>query len=342
MNYKIEFMEFVLNVRNYSDATAVAYGCAIDDFEKTMGISDPGVVTTVDLDTYLGRKALAGLASSTRRMRIHALKSFFRFLRTRHFITHDPGVAVRPPVEKQGAISTLTEQEITRIIFDCPMPMAVRGEKEPDQIFLGRTRRRPATWARDSAMIGAGYVLGLRSEEVGRLKLDDYRIDGRGIPTVSVIGKWAKEPKMMRLDRRTAALVDEWLARRRELRVDSIALFPALSSVGLNKKELGISPFGFANALKRRILIAGIEIKSRRLSPHCLRYSRATHMYAKRIGLMEIQRHLRHRSIQTTIRYIRLGSGGALEKEAAGSVPWAELPRLPGSRHDPDDGLLLS
>lgn len=339
MDYSVEFVDYLTNALDYAPNTIETYGKSIQDFAKTTGVTDPGVVTVRTVDSYMLRKGLDGLSASTRRTRLHALRSFFRFLRTRGYITHDPCQAVKAPIVKSKPIMTLSEREVVAMIWKLAQPLPPpRGPKEPETFFRARTKYLDAIWARDTAMLALTYSLALRSEEVGMLRLDAYQTDNRGIPWIHVLGKWAKVPTRMRIDALTAQALDGWLLLRAATGTKNAFLFPPFGGgvAGKDESGVGLTPFSVATILRARCKRAGIDPKNRRISPHILRYSRATHMYAKKIGVLEIQRHLRHSSVTTTIRYIRLGMSGALDKQAAASLPWNDFANPPGLE---DSGL---
>jgi len=69
--------------------------------------------------------------------------------------------------------------------------------------------------------------------------------------------------------------------------------------------------------LKKRVALAGIQPRGRRISPHSFgRYSRATHWKEEGVPLDEISALLRHKRIETTRRYIRLGPVKSMKRRA--------------------------
>ena len=177
---------------------------------------------------------------------------------------------------------------------------------------------------RDSAMLGLCYAVGLRSGEIASLRVSDLTRDDRGGTFVRLFGKWAKEPKNAFVDKRVAALLEAFLLERQELGQAHPALFCPIGPRprGSKATSAGIDQARVSQILERRIREAGIQRRNRRLTPHTFRYTRATHLYEAGLPLLEIRDFLRHRSIETTMRYIRLGSSKSIEKRANAKLPW--------------------
>jgi integrase len=57
--------------------------------------------------------------------------------------------------------------------------------------------------------------------------------------------------------------------------------------------------------LRKQVALAGIEPNGRRISPHIFRYTLATHLEEAGWHPQKIMRVLRHKSITTTLKYIR-------------------------------------
>jgi integrase/recombinase XerC len=334
-----EFLNWLLDSRGYSPATAETYRASLRDFDCRMGSLDPAQVTTRDLDRYAGRLALCGLSPNTRRSRVQALKSFYSYLVTRGHIASNPAAAFEVPRPKiLERLPVFSKPEIEMLIFRFIAPRPERQRREPAVLFGRRLRLHELKEKRDSALLGLCYSLGLRAGEPGLLLMRDYSIENR-VPVLTVRGaKRSVEPVTFRVDRRIETLITAYLEELiRQFPVAPAALFPALSfrrlesDRGLGRKQVG-------EILRQRIGLAGIESKGRRLSPHGLRYSVATHLAESRfpLPLREIQAHLRHRDFSTTLRYIRLGSFGSIQKRAIRALYW-NAPPLSGVA-PPTDG----
>jgi integrase/recombinase XerC len=318
MLFASEFLQNCTQVREFSERTVASYADTIEDFEEALKISDPREVTTRDIDHYLSRKFLAGQSPATRRSRLYGLRSFFRFLFTRGYIDDDPAEVVLPPREKRGAIPTFTEKEIEKMAFGCQPLALTKGTKEHDFAFARRRRIHDAKFDRDSAIVALCYANALRADEVGKIRNEHYWLDGNGVPALIVMGKRATEPTRMRVDKEVARLIDRWLGRRVAQGIESEYLFCAAKAGASD----GISARHVLNIVRDRVALARVVQGKRRLSPHVFRYSRATHMYAATRDIVVVSSFLRHKSVETTIRYIRLGSLSQQAKVATVSLPW--------------------
>lgn len=147
------------------------------------------------------------------------------------------------------------------------------------------------TTALDHAMLELLYATGLRVSELTGLDVDD--ID-RGERTVRVLGKGRKE-RIVPYGARAAAALTAWLARR--------GAAPGPLFVGRRGRRLGVrAVFGVVRARARA---AGI---TRRVGPHTLRHSFATHLLDAGADLRMIQELLGHSRLSTTQRYTHVGS----------------------------------
>jgi integrase/recombinase XerC len=109
---------------------------------------------------------------------------------------------------------------------------------------------------------------------------------------VKVLGKGNKE-RLCPFNRATLSALDAYLARRAELAASSEALF-------VNHRGGRLTTRSVARHLDRYVLRAGL---ARRVSPHALRHSFATHLLNRGLDIRSIQELLGHASLSTTQRY---------------------------------------
>ena len=136
------------------------------------------------------------------------------------------------------------------------------------------------------------YGSGLRVSEVTGLTLGDVDVE-RG--RVRVLGKGSKEREVPMSDPARAALA-EWLAAGRPQMLPeagSEALF-------LNRRSRPMGPRDVRRLVGR---YGGSTLSGRRVTPHTLRHSFATHLLEGGADIRAVQELLGHASVATTQRY---------------------------------------
>jgi integrase/recombinase XerD len=141
---------------------------------------------------------------------------------------------------------------------------------------------------RDRAMLEVLYATGLRVSELIGLSLDGVNIEAG---FVRCMGKGSKE-RIVPLGASAAAAVAAYLPVRR-VRKPTNYLF-------LNPRGERLSRMGFWKILRGYGLLAGIK---KRLTPHVLRHSFATHLLERGADLRAVQTMLGHSNISTTEIY---------------------------------------
>jgi len=141
---------------------------------------------------------------------------------------------------------------------------------------------------RDKAMLEVLYATGLRVSELIGLRLDGVDTD---IGFVRCMGKGSKE-RIVPLGASAASAVEAYLQVRR-VRKSTNYLF-------LNNRGEKLSRMGFWKLLREYGIRAGIKKK---LTPHVLRHSFATHLLERGADLRAVQTMLGHSNISTTEIY---------------------------------------
>ncbi|HEY7650177.1 MAG TPA: tyrosine recombinase XerC [Methylomirabilota bacterium] len=147
------------------------------------------------------------------------------------------------------------------------------------------------TSVRDRAILEVLYATGLRVSELSGLDLDDL---DRGEGTVRVMGKGRKE-RIVPFGAKASSALDAYLELRGPGRGP---LF-----TGRRGRRLGVR--SLFDVVRRRARAAGL---TRRVSPHTLRHSFATHLLDAGADLRAIQELLGHSRLSTTQRYTHVGS----------------------------------
>lgn len=313
-----------LHARAMSGKTVEAYVASVADFEKRMGAEDPARVDLQLLDRYMTRLALSGNSPATRRNRGNALKAFWRYLAARKIVPENIAAGLALPEKRRDAVSVLTTEEIEKVVFSFPGPVLRQGRKEPADWYARRVRRFTLAHSRDTAMLALAYSLGLRASEIGALNLADYSVNVKGLASVRLVDtKWAREPLVRRISARVQGLIEAFLAERVSYRVNHPALFPPFNRGRLPEMTgRGVSAMTVRNALERRVLLAGVEVRGRKIAPHILRYTICNHNRESGMHDRDNQFFMRHKSIETTYGYFRMASDEKLSGRAVHFLYW--------------------
>lgn len=208
-----------------------------------------------------------------------AVRSFHRFCVTEGHLVVDPSEDVTAPRVPQGIPKALTEPEIEALLG------AVTGD-EPAAL-------------RDRAILETLYATGLRISELVGLDLGAIDLE-EGF--LRAFGKGAKE-RIVPVGHTASTAIEAWLparavvlARARRDRSDPDALF-------VNPRGGRLTRQGCWKIVSAYGLRAGL---GRRLSPHVLRHSCATHMVDRGADLRVVQELLGHASVSTTQIYTKV------------------------------------
>ncbi len=232
-----------------------------------------------DLRRFLAQLTTLGYARASIARRVAAIHTFYRWASARGHVDPDPASLLgRPKVTSRLPI-VLRVPEAAALV-EAPATPAEAGGVEL------------AVLLRDRAILELLYGSGLRVSEVAGLTLD--RVDlGRG--RVLVLGKGAKEREVPLGDFASLAITD-WLEHGRDL------LEPAAEerALFLNRRRRPIGPRDIRRLVGR---YGAATLSGRRVTPHTLRHSFATHLLEGGADIRAVQELLGHASVATTQRY---------------------------------------
>lgn len=280
----LQFCEFLTHERRLSRYTVRNYGEAVRDFVKwakeNCGFDgDFGAVTRRNVRDFVIERQHADSAGSLSRRTIHnrvsALRTFYKFLRSRSLVSASPTVALALPKLPKSLPKFLTEAQIRELL---KMPaFALKQKLISQDVFV-----------RDTAALETLYGGGLRISELCSLTLG--RIDFAA-ETLRVLGKGNKERIVPAGTLAMAALREQADAVGAQKADDRI--FPA-------KNGASISPQTIQLALKKYLKLAGLPMD---ITPHKLRHTCATHMLEHDADLRLVQEQLGHANLSTTQIY---------------------------------------
>ena len=245
-------------------------------FLKTRKVHSPGKVTASHVADYLTYLRKKKLSIKTINRHIVSNRQFFRYLLTEEIITDDPLANVNTPKLNKSIPDVLTIEQVEELL-EVP-------EKE-------NTRESQ----RDSAMFEVLYSTGVRVTELVSIELNKLNMD-HGY--VIVLGKGNKE-RIVPLGKAAIEKLKNYLAGCREKLLkgkNSKYLFVTRRGTKMTRQ-------GFWKIIKSCALKAGINKK---ITPHILRHSFATHLLERGADLRVIQLMLGHSDISTTQIYTQV------------------------------------
>ena len=267
------FLRHLSLEKDASPHTLRSYRTDLLEFAQYAGPGDPstwlGRVDTRTIRGYLAHLHARSLDSTTIARKLAAVRSWFRFLVRRGMLERNVAREVRGPRPPRKLVSFLPIDEATAL-----MDAGARG---------GKTR------ARDTAVLELLYATGLRVSELAGLDLDDV---DRTQLTVRVLGKGRKE-RIVPFGSRAAAALAAYLEGRGG----------AAGPLFVNPRGARLTVRSLHTIVRRSARSTGI---TRRVSPHTLRHTFATHLLEGGADLRAVQEMLGHADLATTQLYTRV------------------------------------
>ncbi len=244
-------------------------------FLRALGVTSADAVTSSQLREHVYALKDAGLAGSSIRRAISALRTWFRILLAEGVVTHDPTERLVPPRTGRTLPAVLSVEDIGRLLA---------APTHDDPLLF-----------RDRAMLELGYGAGLRVSEWITLEVRHLLL-AEGL--VRVLGKGGKE-RLVPIGRSAIGAVAVYL---RELR-PTLDRGHGAGRLFLNARGRPLSRVGAWKILRKHVETAGITGD---VSPHTLRHSFATHLLEGGADLRAVQEMLGHADIATTQIYTHL------------------------------------
>jgi integrase/recombinase XerD len=270
-----QFSDFINLERGVSARTDEAYGRDIVRFAQYCRVR--GAIAPTDVSAKLVREYVyhlkdLGLAASSIRRNISAVRTYFKFLVGEGHVVRDPSDRLETPKRWRTLPDVLSVEEVERLL-------AAPSIEEP-MVF------------RDRAMLELAYGAGLRVSEWITLGVRDVMFDDM---LVRVFGKGGKE-RLVPIGRNAIGAVALYL---RELR-PRLERGEGQGILFLNARGEPMTRMGAWKILRRHVTTAGL---AKRVTPHTLRHSFATHLLENGADLRAVQEMLGHADISTTQIY---------------------------------------
>jgi integrase/recombinase XerC len=243
------------------------------------------------LRRFLAQQHTLGYARASIARRVAAVRAFYRWCVAGGRAAADPSSLLgRPKVVNR--LPTVLRTGEADLLVEAPPTAAGRDPEKPVEAAVA---------LRDRAILELLYGSGLRVSEAAGLTIDGVDlVRGR----VRVTGKGSKEREVPMSEPSVEALREWMRAGRPRLANDgSRALF-------VNRKGRPIGPRDI------RALVEGYSrrlLPGRRVTPHTLRHSFATHLLEGGADIRVVQELLGHASVATTQRYTHVSRARLVE-----------------------------
>ncbi len=272
---------FLRHIYNNSLETVKTYNFVLCSFFNDMRKCFRDV-NYADIQEYLERLRTQKMKIRTINLKLSVLKSFFHFLTIGKFVHSNPTVfftKLKGETELGHSTKVLAEEDLSKIIC-----FAKNNES-----------------ARDYLVVAILFYTGIRASELGSLRWKHLVRNVQGDKWyLSVTGKGSKQrsvyvPFTVVKDIMTfrEATFNVPLFKRAE-GLDDLPIVPSMKSA---TKELG------SNSIYKIVAAVVMRAVGKKVSPHWMRHSFATHARLSGASLQEIRDQLGHSSIRTTEIY---------------------------------------
>ena len=270
-----QFLQYLAAERRLAGNTIIAYRNDLRSFLLFLGgrgITKPAAIQPHDISLYLDHARNQGISSRSLGRRISSLRAFCHFLLAEGQIEKDPTDLIGHPKAGKKLPRFLNEAEVDALLAGsgCHTPLATRN----------------------TAMLHLLYATGLRVSELVKLPTAAVNLTAGFI---RILGKGDKE-RLVPFGEEAKARLEEYLRLGRPQlmgRRHSDYLF-------VTKRGTAMTRLRFWQIIRQVALTAGIHKK---ISPHLVRHSFATHLLEHGADLRTVQIMLGHSDISTTQIY---------------------------------------
>jgi integrase/recombinase XerD len=270
-----QYLNYLLIEKGLSKTTLESYSRDITRFQ--IFLRQNAVARLSEEDTHLILKHLialrnAGLGARSRARHLVSIRGLYRFAVREKVLKHDPARLVDLPKTSLKLPDVLSVDEVLQLLEtpDAGKPLGVR----------------------DMAMLELLYAAGLRVSELINLKLQDVNLEAG---FVRVLGKGSKE-RVVPIGLIAGEKIATYIEKSRKILLKnrvSPYLFVARAAQPITRQ-------GFWKLLRRYALKAHLKKK---VTPHSLRHSFASHLLEGGADLRAVQVMLGHVDISTTQIY---------------------------------------
>lgn len=273
------FVRFLQVEKNCSTWTVHHYQKDVYQFQlfiKREGISEWSDVDYVHVRAYMSELVDQPYTRRTIARKLSALRTFGTFLLTEEYAKENPFLRVYLPKQAARLPTVLYEEELDRWLTALP-------QKTP----LDK---------RDRAILELLYASGMRVSECAQLTLSQY---DEGSATFRVFGKGRKE-RYVPVGKLAQQAIHLYIDEARPLLQKKQPTKEASDHLFLNYRGGPLTDRSIRKIVGKRVNEAAL---TKRISPHTLRHSFATHLLNGGADLRTVQELLGHETLRTTQMY---------------------------------------
>lgn len=274
------FLDYLRVERGLAKNSILAYQQDLKKYRKYLqsrGIFELKTVTKKEIVDFLFSLRRIIDTKSIARV-LTTIKNFHRFLVREKIVEQDPCALIDAPKVEQKIPSFLTFQEVKSI--------------------LNVVHKKSSQGIRDKAILELMYATGLRVSEISTLKVYDLNLE---VQFIKCKGKGSKE-RLVPVGKKALFFLEQYLSEARpklSKKKEVYSLFLAQGARMLSRQSIW-------KMIKRTVSQAGINKK--KVSPHTLRHSFATHLLEGGADLRSVQEMLGHANITTTQIYTHVNA----------------------------------
>ncbi|MBU4349406.1 tyrosine recombinase XerC [bacterium] len=279
------YISFLKNEKNYSNNTIISYKNDLIQLlnylksHKILEVNDEQYINRSIMRKYIVHLKKSNYSARSISRKISTIRSFFNFLSREGIIKINPTINLITPKIDKKLPYFLYLQEINKLI-----------EAPPQDTVSG---------IRDKAILELLYGTGIRVGELVNLNIKDIDFYEK---TIRIFGKGSKE-RILPLGAPSIKATQEYVTKRNLFMKDIAINRNDLNALLLNRFGGRLSARSIRRIIIKYMKVAGLNKK---ISPHVLRHSFATHLLGGGADLRSVQELLGHESLSTTQIYTHI------------------------------------
>lgn len=326
-----KWLEDIKNAKNRKERTLSVYRYNMGVYKNWLDAEGIEQATRQNIKDWKESMKLKGWSASTINLYLATVRSFYKWLAENHNVTNiAAGIEglKNSKEHKRGTLSLEEMKELLNVIepfmqekiFTAKAKLEALKKAAETQGKTFKFEKRLSQYEktarlqckRDKAILSALMAGGLRTCEISRLRVCDFKPDG-GVYYLHVLGKGRDERESVKISRKAARVIDDWLKAREAVDVvfdDS----PLFCSVSNNSFGEALTSLSVSRLVKEYLRAAGLKEKKyssvgrkvevKPIVAHSLRGSLATNAFRNGASLDFVKQQLRHVNISTTQIYL--------------------------------------